>query len=135
MTTQISGACACGSIRFTCKSAPVAMLNCHCQDCQKASGAPFASGVVVMAADVQVHGTLKTYSVRGHSGRLTTRSFCSHRGSPLLTQGESNPDFMSIRFTSLDDTAGFLPMLDIWTSSSPQWTCLDPAIPHFPQSP
>jgi hypothetical protein len=135
MTIQISGGCACGSIRYTCSSTPVAMLNCHCQDCQKASGAPFASGVVVLAADVQISGTLKTYSVRGSSGRLTTRSFCNNCGSPLFTQGESNPEFMSIRFSSLDDSSEFRPMLDIWTNSSPQWACLDPAIPHFPQSP
>jgi hypothetical protein len=135
MTTRISGGCACGSIRFTCTSAPVAMLNCHCQDCQKASGAPFASGVVILAADVQTSGTPTTYSVRGGSGRRTIRSFCSHCGSPLFTQGESNPAFMSIRFPALDDSSEFRPMLDIWTSRSAHWACLDPAIPHFPESP
>jgi hypothetical protein len=135
MTTQIAGGCACGSIRFTCTSAPVAMLNCHCQDCQSASGAPFASGVVVLAADVQTSGTPTTYSVRSGSGRFTIRSFCSHCGSPLFTQGESNPGFMSIRFPALDDSSEFRPMLDIWISSSPRWAHLDPAIPHFPQSP
>src|SRR4051794_39474386 len=135
MTSQFSGACACGSIRYTCSSAPVAMLNCHCLDCQKSSGAPFASGVVVLAADIQTTGSPTTYSVRGGSGRLTTRSFCNKCGSPLFTQGEANPEFMSIRFPSLEDSSGFRPTLDIWTSRSPEWSCLDPAIPHIPTSP
>lgn len=135
MTTPISGRCACGAIRYICTSAPVAMLNCHCQDCQKASGAPFASGIVVTAADVRISGALATFSVRGGSGRLTARSFCGNCGSPLFTQGEAHPEFMSIRFPSLDDSSGFRPMLDIWTSSAAPWTCLDPAIPHFPHSP
>ena len=135
MTTKFSGGCACGSVRYSCSSAPVAMLSCHCHDCQKASGAPFASGVVVVAADVQTIGTPTTYSVAGGSGQRTTRSFCGTCGSPLFTQGESNPAYVSIRFSCLDDASGFRPMLDIWTSSAAPWTCLDAAIPHFPQSP
>ena len=135
MTTKLSGGCACGSIRYTCSSEPVAMLNCHCQDCQKASGAPFASGVVVLATDVKTNQELKSYSVRGGTGRLTIRSFCDNCGSPLFTKGESNPEYMSIRFPSLDDSSKFRPMLDIWTSSAPQWSCLDPVIPKFSQSP
>jgi hypothetical protein len=41
----------------------------------------------------------------------------------------------SIRFASLDDTASFKPMLDIYTASAQPWVRLDEAIPHFPQSP
>ena len=45
MTTPFSGGCTCGSIRYVCSRAPVAMLNCHCLDCQRSSGAPlFTSG-------------------------------------------------------------------------------------------
>jgi len=111
------------------------MLNCHCSDCQRASGAPFASGVVVTSADLSVVGTPATYSQRASSGQQTTRSFCSRCGTPLFTQGASNPAFTSIRYPALDDTADFKPMLDIWTSSAPPWVCLDQSIPQFPRSP
>lgn len=47
MTSSFTGGCACGAIRYECQQEPVAMLNCQCQDCQRSSGAPFASGVVV----------------------------------------------------------------------------------------
>jgi hypothetical protein len=135
MKLPLSGGCACGAIRFICTSAPVAMLNCHCKDCQLSSGAPFASGVVVLSADLKVTGTLATHSARGSSGQPTMRSFCSACGTPLFTQGESNPTFTSVRFPALDEPAEFRPALDIWTSSAQPWTCLDPAIPHFQQSP
>jgi hypothetical protein len=135
MTVPFSGGCACGSIRFQCAGAPLASLNCHCKDCQRSSGAPFASGVVVMTADLQVSGTPRTYSVRGSSGGLTARTFCDECGTPLFTRGEGNPEFTSIRFPALDDASGFQPMVDIWTSAAPSWVCLDPALPHFPQSP
>lgn len=135
MNSTLSGGCACGAIRFTCTSAPVAMLNCHCVDCQRSSGAPFASGVIVASADLKVTGVPAAYSVTASSGKLTTRSFCSLCGTPLFTQGESNPAFTSVRFPSLDEHADFRPMLDIWTSSAQPWTSLDHAIPHFPNSP
>ena len=56
-----------------CSRTPVAMLNCHCRDCQHSSGAPFASGVIVLVSDTEIRGTPKTYSVRAHSGSLATR--------------------------------------------------------------
>lgn len=135
MTEPFSGGCACGSIRYVCTSAPVAMLNCHCRDCQRSSGAPFASGIVVRVSDTEINGTPKTYSARGSSGGLTTRSFCSDCGTPLFTRGEIVPEFMSVRFPTLDESSEFQPMLDIWTSSAQPWVCLDEAIPHHPQSP
>ncbi len=135
MNIPFSGGCACGSIRYAYGRKPVAMINCHCRDCQLSSGAPFASGIVVLTADVEISGTPKTYSVRASSGSLAARSFCSDCGTPLFTRSEASPGFMSIRFPSLDHPSEFRPMLDIWTSSAQQWVCLDQAIPHFPQSP
>jgi hypothetical protein len=135
MTAPFSGGCACGSIRYVCSTAPVAMLNCHCRDCQRSSGAPFASGFIVRASDVKITGTPKTHSVRAGSGSLATRSFCSDCGVPLFTCGEVAREFMSIRFSTLDKQSEFQPMLDIWTSSAQPWVCLSQEIPHYPQSP
>ncbi len=135
MNLPISGGCACGAVRYTSARAPVAMINCHCKDCQLSSGAPFASGIVVMTADLKISGTPKAYAVRASSGGLATRSFCAECGTPLFTQSEANAQFTSIRFASLDDTSDFKPMLDIYTASAQQWVCLDSTIPHFPQSP
>jgi hypothetical protein len=135
MNIPFSGGCACGSIRYTGAREPIAMINCHCRDCQLSSGAPFASGIVVMTADLQITGTPKTYAIRASSGGLATRSFCSDCGTPLFTQSEANSHFTSIRFPSLDDNSDFKPMVDIYTASAQPWVCLDQTIPHFPQSP
>src|SRR5580704_7687509 len=135
MTAPLSGGCACGSIRYVCSGAPVAMLNCHCLDCQRSSGAPFASGFIVRVSDMAVTGTPKTYSVCADSGSLAIRSFCSDCGSPLFTRGEVAPEVMSVRFPTLDNPSEFQPMLDIWTSRAQPWACLSQAIPHYRQSP
>jgi hypothetical protein len=135
MTGPFSGGCACGSIRYVCAGAPIAMLSCHCLDCQRSSGAPFASGVVVASQDLEITGTPKAYAVRAASGSDSTRSFCPECGTPLFTRGDAHPEFVSIRFPTLDSTAEFQPMLDIWTSSAQPWVCFNPAIPQYPQSP
>lgn len=135
MNHPVSGGCACGAIRYRAAQPPIAMLNCHCSDCQLSSGAPFASGVVVMTADLEVEGTPVTYAVKAGSGGQSTRGFCGACGTPLFTRSDTNAQFTSIRFPTLDDASGFKPMLDIYTANAQPWVCLDPAIPHFPQSP
>ena len=120
MTIPFSGGCACRSIRYTGSQAPVALINCHCKDCQLSSGAPFASGIVVMTADLAISGTWKAFAVRASSGGLATRSFCADCGTPLFTQSDAHSQFTSIRFPTLDDTSHFKPMLDIYTASAQQ---------------
>ena len=135
MNVPFSGGCACGTIRYVCSSEPLAMLNCHCKDCQQSSGAPFASGIVVSTKSIEVTGLPNTYSVRASSGAQTVRSFCPSCGSPLFTTGTAMPDFTSIRFTTLDDSSDFRPALDIWTSRAASWVCLNEELPHVSQSP
>lgn len=135
MKIPFSGGCACRAIRYRGMREPVAMINCHCRDCQLSSGAPFASGIVVKTADLEIFGTPRKYAVRASSGALTMRSFCPDCGTPLFTQSEAYSQVTSIRFPTLDDASDFKPMADIYTASAQQWVCLDPAIPHFPQSP
>ncbi|RUL63105.1 hypothetical protein EKH79_11870 [Dyella dinghuensis] len=135
MTTPFSGGCACGAIRYVCSRSPVAMLNCHCLDCQRSSGAPFASGFIVADSGIEITGAPKTYSVHAGSGAVATRSFCRECGSPLFTRGDANPGFMSVRFPTLDNASEFQPLLDIWTASAQPWVCLNQAIPHYPQLP
>lgn len=130
MDTPFTGGCACGAVRYTCTSAPLAMLNCHCRDCQVSSGAPFASGFIVMADSVEVTGVPSTHVVTAASGNRTIRSFCGVCGTPLFTRGEGMP-VMSIRFSSLDDPANFRPTLDIWTCRAQAWSCLDPDNTRF----
>ena len=135
MTTPFSGGCTCGSIRYLCSRPPEAMLNCHCLDCQRSSGAPFASGFIIAASDIKITGTPGTYSVRASSGALATRSFCFECGSPLFTSGDANPAFMSVRFSTLDNGSEFQPTLDIWTDSAQPWVYLNEAIARYPQWP
>ena len=50
MAQKISGGCACGAIHYECNADPVVMSNCHCRDCQQASGSAYAAVVAVPQA-------------------------------------------------------------------------------------
>src|SRR4051794_19497324 len=96
MNIPFSGGCACGSVRYTGAREPVAMINCHCRDCQLSSGAPFASGIVVMTADLDISGTPKTYASVRAAGALPFAVFaltvalpCSHKAK--LTHNSLRP--------------------------------------------
>ena len=51
---KLSGGCACGSIRYETNGEPVVMLNCHCRDCQRASGSAYAAILVVPKSSVKL---------------------------------------------------------------------------------
>jgi Glutathione-dependent formaldehyde-activating enzyme len=49
MKIPFTGGCACGAIRYESTAEPMMMLHFHCRDCQRSSGGPFSSFVVVPA--------------------------------------------------------------------------------------
>jgi hypothetical protein len=64
-------------------------LNCHCRDCQRASGSAYAALLdVPIAAFTLTRGTLKYHRVTGESGKTLDRGFCPDCGSPVVIQGQ-----------------------------------------------
>ena len=47
MPIPFLGGCVCGEIRYTCSAEPLLVANCHCRDCQRASGSAFATTLPV----------------------------------------------------------------------------------------
>src|SRR6201981_3573825 len=47
---NFSGGCACGAVHYETTVDPVLMLNCHCRDCQQASGSAYAPLVIFRKA-------------------------------------------------------------------------------------
>lgn len=64
MQRMFSGGCACGAVRYEA-GASVLMMNCHCRDCQRASGSGYAPFVVVPKASFEFSGELQFYESAG----------------------------------------------------------------------
>lgn len=133
MSKKLSGGCACGAIRYECDADPVVMLNCHCRDCQQASGGAYAAIVAVPEAAVRIQGQLRQYKVIGQAGRATERGFCPTCGSQMTVKSERLPDVLGLQAGSLDDPSAYRPGMDVFTSSSQPWDTMDPEVQKHAQ--
>src|ERR1044071_1227830 len=119
MKTPFSGGWACGAIRYESTAEPVAMLHCHCRDCQRSSGGPFSSFVIVPTdAFKLLQWSLQFHDRPSEAGRKTHRGFCAHYGSPIVVSTSSQPQIVAIRTARLDDPSWFNPQMDVWTSDA-----------------
>lgn len=136
MPTSLTGGCACGAIRYACMAEPLLALNCHCRDCQRASGTAFAAILrVPAAAFTMTKGEPKFFTVTGDSGNPVSRGFCSECGSPLFSRLSGLSDVVGLRVGSLDDPSQYHPSLDMFVACAQPWDCMQPALPKFPGYP
>ncbi len=133
MEFSLNGGCACGSIRYECKSKPILEYKCHCRACQRASGGGFLALFWAHSDKVKLTANEpKYYAVDGDSGRQLKRGFCAECGSNVLVQS-SFPGIIFIVASSLDDPSEFNPQHEIWTSTAQPWDTLDTNLRHFDQ--
>jgi len=112
-----TGSCLCGEVSFTYKSEPGMFLMCHCTDCQKSTGSPVASIIIVPEDDFSVNGSTSSYECEAK----VTRSFCKICGSQIFSRIESAPGVVAIKTGVLDEQPNIKPNLVCWTKSKPNW--------------
>jgi hypothetical protein len=134
MKIPFMGGCMCGAIRYECSAEPIITANCHCRDCQRATGSAFAAGFLVPREAVTIAGDVKYHEAKGDSGQIISRGFCPNCGSRLFGK-RATGDLISITAVSLDDPSWFRPAMDIYTASAQPWDYMNPDLPKFPKSP
>lgn len=134
MMTKFTGSCLCGSVRYECSAPPIVMGNCHCRDCQRATGSAYASAVLVPQSEVTIIGDVKYYEVIGDNGSIVGRGFCPNCGSRLFSRPPI-PELIGIMAGSLDDPSWFSPTMDIYTASSQPWDYMNPNLTKFAKMP
>ena len=135
MATNFIGGCMCGKVRYECNAEPIFMGNCHCRDCQKATGSAYEAAIGIPAAALKISGTVKYYDSKADSGSTLSRGFCPECGARLFGKTSAMPDLAMIAAASLDDPAQYAPQLDIYVSSAQPWDHMNPALPKFPKMP
>jgi hypothetical protein len=113
----------------------MAVMNCHCRDCQYASGGGFSTVVVVPAAAFKlIEGTPRQFSVKGDSGQDVTRSFCGTCGTPLYTAPPSGAIWV-VKAGTLDDPSWLQMSGALYTKSAQPWAHIDPNLMRFEAMP
>lgn len=134
MAAPVTGGGACGAVRYQCSAEPVLMGNCHCRDCQRASGGPFVSIVGVPKEALTSTGKVAYHEVIGEGGSPIKRGFCATCGSRLFGFPSGVP-FAGISAGSLDDPSWYRPAFDIYPSSAQPWDFMNPELAKFPKIP
>ena len=135
MATPFTGGCMCGAVRYECSAEPVMTGNCHCRDCQRASGGAFVSALAVPRNALKITGEVKYYDVKGDSGNTVSRGFCPNCGARLFGRPAVVSDLIVIMAGSLDDPSWYKLGMDFYTASAQPWAHMNPDLPKFPQMP
>lgn len=123
---KISGRCLCGSVSYSADTDPVMVVNCHCKDCQRQSGAAMSTNVGVMRDALTIEGETKEFDTIGEErGAPARRVFCPNCGSPIVSLLDDMPDFAFIKAGTLDDTSFVAPEMELWTRSKQPWAPVD----------
>lgn len=120
---SLSGHCLCGAVTYSTDSDPIMVAICHCEHCQRQSGAPFSLNVAVDRGALTIGGdSMTTYeTVGGAMDMKRERIFCSTCGSPLVSILEEANDMAFIKAGTLDDTSAITPELEVYTDSAQPW--------------
>jgi len=101
---MVTGSCLCGAITYRIEGELDNIQICHCSQCRKAQGGPFATNIPV-ATDkfviTDAKNKIKGYESLTRKGKY--RMFCSDCGSPLFSHLESDPNFVRVRAGTIND--------------------------------
>lgn len=126
-----TGHCLCGAVSFSVAAEPVAMVQCHCTDCQRASGTGHLSIARFKRDDVTIAGEPSTHSVTADSGNTVTRYFCPTCGSRLFSESSGRQGLLGVMAGVFDDHRWFDPQMVIFKRSQPLWDITTEDVPHF----
>jgi hypothetical protein len=120
MAEEMTGGCACGSVRYRLESAPYDTGWCHCRTCQLSSGAPAMVFSTVVAGDYRI--TDGEEFVRDfESSAFGTRRFCGRCGSLLTIQVNFQEETIDFTVASLDQPGSVRPGFHIFYGSRIAW--------------
>ncbi len=132
---SMSGGCACGRVRYEARTAPIFAANCHCRDCQRASGSAYGSFFAVTKDAFEMKGEPSVYRKSSDAKNPIERVFCGACGSPLLILEPERPNLVLIHGASLDEPSAHAPAIDMFTASAQPWDVMSPERPKFPGMP
>ena len=122
---NLNGGCLCGGVRYELGEPPFGLVDCHCVDCRRSSGAPYVTWGIVKRENFRlVRGILRPVE---YAGRI--RSFAPCCGTQILFEDAPNWPRVDVAIATLDEPQPFRPKRAIWTEDKLPWVMLTPEVP------
>ena len=131
-TTDLTGGCACGEIRYRLTASPLFVHCCHCSDCQRQTGSAFVINILIEASQVQqLQGTPTATVVPRYEGRLHRIFRCPKCQIAVWSEYSGRSEVLFVRAGTLDDASGVSPDVHIYTETKLPWIRLPESVPAF----
>jgi hypothetical protein len=124
----------CGKVRYEIDGRPRFMYQCHCGKCRAATGASFATNLIVDADRFRITAGRESLAAFESSPRKH-RYFCSACGSPIYSHGEGTRHFVSVRSGTLRQDPGLRVAYHAFVASKAPWVEIDDGKPQFAEWP
>ena len=127
---RYTGACLCGGVAFEIESDLEPIQICHCVQCRKAQGGPFAANIPVAASAFRLlagEQLLKSYESSPGKQRL----FCGQCGSPVYSRRASVPGVVRIRAGLINEPLPVQPAWHAYVGSKSNWWHIDDGLPQY----
>ena len=118
---KTTGGCSCGAVTFEATGDPGMVIQCHCLECQKSSGAGHVPFAGYPAPQVSVKVPTKSWPYKADSGATASRYFCAECGSVVYGTTTSFPGLMAIRLGAMADSSAFEPQMAVYTKRLQKW--------------
>lgn len=131
---MVTGSCLCGAVQYEIRGPLAPIQFCHCQQCRKAQGGPFATNIPVDLSNFTLlagSDVLKKFA----SSADKIRAFCSECGSPIYSQRHSMPDVIRLRAGTLTDNIKLDLGFHIFINDQAQWWTICDDLPQYPMLP
>ena len=129
------GDCLCGSIKVSISGKSLRMGQCHCRDCQKASGGGHMSLIFIAEEAVSVSGSATGFDVITDSGNTSTRNFCPKCGSRMFGSNTLRPGVIAVPVGIFEDRSWFKPEAVVYCRNRDDWDNTRENIPNFEMMP
>ena len=125
----ITGGCQCGAVRYEIAGSNPPVYLCHCRECQKQSASACGISLPISRERFSISGETATWERQSHSGAVTRCHFCKNCGTRLYHSSTDNPERLTVKGGSLDDTSAIMPLAHLWVSRKQPWIVIDDDVP------
>ena len=128
--------CHCGLLRLRLSGDPQLVSSCHCQACQRRTGALFGSTSFFAKSQlVSTTGEHRAFRRQGDSGNWLVFHFCPTCGSNVFWETEGVPETISVAVGCFAEPEFPAPRRTVWTESKHAWLPFPSTIRHHRGNP
>ena len=136
MGETLAGGCQCGGLRYEISGEPIAVVACHCRDCQCQSGGAFGMSMLVPREAFRFRsGEPRTWTTEADSGATKDCVFCPDCGTRIYNAVSSMPAMFNVKPGTLEDTSWLEPSMHVWLSQRQPWVPVPEGARCFEKNP